>query len=619
MNGNIEKNNKTKRNNSKKPINTKDKKVLIIWVIIIIVCLYFYKITSVVSEGKEKISYDTFYSHIEQGHIKTALKSGNIISGILQDGNKYMVYTPDNDVDLIRTLRQKNISFTVEPPRTFLVNLIYSMGPMLIFIAFLWFVVYRNMAAGGGKVFSFGKSRAKLSDQKKAKITFEDVAGVDEPKEELKEIIDYLKKPKKFQKLGGKIPKGVLLMGPPGTGKTLLAKAVAGEADVPFYSISGSDFVEMFVGVGASRVRDLFEQAKKSASASEKGCIIFIDEIDAVGRQRFSGIGGGHDEREQTLNALLVEMDGFDTNEGVILIAATNRPDVLDPALLRPGRFDRQVVIDRPDIVGREEILKVHTKNVKIAEDVDLKVIARQTPGFSGADLANLVNEGALLAARFDKKTVGMHELEVSIERVVAGLERKSRVISDEEKKIIAYHESGHAILAALIPEVDPLHKVTIIPRGFALGYTMQLPEKDKYLKSKKEFLGELTVLLGGRVAEILKFGEVTTGAANDLERATDIAHKMVCMFGMSDKLGHLTFGRRDKELFLGRDIVRERDFSEETALKIDMEVRAVVESCYLRAEKLLKDNMDKLDKLAELLLEKEIVIADDVLSLLKN
>jgi cell division protease FtsH len=612
-------NNKQNSNKNKKKFNDKDKKSIFIWIIVAVLVFYFFNISNMMAGSSKKLNYGDFYKYVETGYVKKAVKAGNIISGQLKDGSQFKVYVADNDKELIKVLRDNVTFFDVQPPKTFLVNLVYSMLPMFIFIAFLWFFVYRNMASGGGKVFSFGKSKAKLA-KNTGGITFKDVAGVEEAKEELQEIIDYLKHPKKFQRLGGKIPKGVLLMGPPGTGKTLLAKAVAGEANVPFYNISGSDFVEMFVGVGASRVRDLFEQAKKSSISSEKGSIIFIDEIDAVGRQRFSGIGGGHDEREQTLNALLVEMDGFDTKEGVILIAATNRPDVLDPALLRPGRFDRQVVIDRPDIIGREAILKVHVKNIKLSKDVDLKIIARQTPGFSGADIANLVNEAALLAARLGEKEVNMKELEASIERVLAGLERKSRVIGDDEKEIVSYHESGHAILAYLIEEVDPLHKVSIIPRGVAaLGYTMQLPEKDKYLKSKKEFLGEITVLLGGRVSENLKFNEFTTGSQNDIERATELAHRMVCVYGMSENLGNLTFGRRDKEVFLGRDMLRDRDYSEETAVKIDKEVRRIVDECYERAVSLLKEHWGSLDKLAKVLLEHEVVTLDIVKKVLNG
>jgi cell division protease FtsH len=496
-------------------------------------------------------------------------------------------------------------------------NIFYSLGPMVLFILFLWLFVYRGNAAGGGRVWAFGKSRAVLASDSKLKVTFEDVAGVDEAKEELKEVIEFLKDPRKFQRLGGKIPKGVLLMGPPGTGKTLLAKAVAGEANVPFLSISGSDFVEMFVGVGASRVRDLFEQAKKSAKISGRGAIVFIDEIDAVGRQRFAGIGGGHDEREQTLNALLVEMDGFNTQEGVILIAATNRPDVLDPALLRPGRFDRQIVIDRPDIVGREAILKVHTRSVKLDKDADLNAIARQTPGFSGADLANLVNEAALLAARRNKETVTMAELQESIERVMAGPERKSRVISKREKSIISYHESGHALLALTTPGADPLHKVSILPRGMALGYTIRLPIEDRYIVTKDELLGQIVGLLGGRASEEMIFNEISTGAQNDIEVATAIARKMVTRFGMSDRMGHLTFGHREEQIFLGRDIIEERNYSDQTALLIDQEVRRIIDECYKRASDELTKHKDKLVALAGKLLEKEVMDVDEIRTLL--
>ncbi|MEI6863373.1 MAG: ATP-dependent zinc metalloprotease FtsH, partial [Candidatus Omnitrophota bacterium] len=495
---------------------------------------------------------------------------------------------------------------------------VYSLGPMIVFILFLWLFAYRSPGGGGGRgVMSFGKSRAMLASDQNLRITFADVAGVDEAKEELQEIIGFLKDPKKFQRLGGKIPKGVLLMGPPGTGKTLLAKAVAGEANVPFLSISGSDFVEMFVGVGASRVRDLFDQAKKSAKQSGKGAIIFIDEIDAVGRQRFAGVGGGHDEREQTLNALLVEMDGFNTQEGVILIAATNRPDVLDPALLRPGRFDRQVVIDRPDIVGREAILKVHTRSVKLDKTADLGTIARGTPGFSGADLANLVNEAALLAARRNKESVTMNELHESIERVMAGPERKSRIISKEEKAIISYHESGHALLALVTPGAEPLHKVSILPRGMALGYTIRLPLEDRYIVRKEELLGRIVGLLGGRVSEELIFNEVSTGAQNDLEVATAIARKMVTRFGMSEKMGNITFGHREEQIFLGRDMIEDRSYSDQTALLIDQEVRRIVDDCYKRAKEELEKHKEKLKVLAEKLLEKEVMDVEEIRNLL--
>ncbi len=488
-------------------------------------------------------------------------------------------------------------------------GLLFNFLIPVIFFALLWIFFIRQMQAGGNRALSFGKSRAKLLSEDHPRITFNDIAGVDEAKQELQEIIDFLKDPKKFQKLGAKIPKGVLLYGPPGCGKTLLAKAISGEAGVPFFSISGSDFVEMFVGVGASRVRDMFEQGRKNAPA-----LIFIDEIDAVGRQRFAGIGGGHDEREQTLNQLLAEMDGFDTKEGVILLAATNRPDVLDAALLRPGRFDRQIEVYSPDLRGREGILRVHANKVVMDKGLDIKVIAQKTPGFSGADLANVVNEAALLAARRDKQTVTMEEFEEATERVVAGPERKSRVISVYERSIVAYHESGHALLALLIPEADPLHKVSIIPRGGqALGYTLQLPLEDRYLTTKKELLGRMTVFLGGRVSEELVYHEATTGAQNDLEMVTQVARKMVCEFGMSKKLGPITFREREDRLFLGRDITREKHYSEKIALDIDSEVRSLVDECYHRAESLLTDNRDKLDMLAEALKKREVLDGKEV------
>ncbi|MFH1856777.1 MAG: ATP-dependent zinc metalloprotease FtsH [Candidatus Omnitrophota bacterium] len=565
----------------------------------------------------EHVSYNDFFQMVsdnsQQQQIKNAVKKENTIEGELSDGTKYTVNIPENDQDMIKLLRQNVVDFDVEPPHTFWMNVIFSVGPLLLFFAFFWFLIYRSAAQGGGKVLAFGKSRARLSAGK-AKVTFDDVAGVDEAKEELREVIDFLKDPKKFQHIGGKIPKGILLVGHPGTGKTMLAKAVSGEAGVPFFSISGSDFVEMFVGVGASRVRDLFEQAKRTAHIGGKGAIIFIDEIDAVGRQRFSGIGGGHDEREQTLNQLLSEMDGFDTQEGVIIIAATNRPDVLDPALLRPGRFDRHIVVDRPDIKGREAILKVHARNIKLDEGVDLNTIARRTPGFSGADIANLVNEAALLAARYNKTKVAMSEMEAAIERVVAGPERKSRVISDYEKNIVAYHESGHALLSLLVKDVDPLHKVSIIPRGMAaLGYTLQLPLEDRYIVTKKELIGKLIVFLGGRASEELMCNESTTGAQNDLEMTTLIARRMVCEFGMSDKLGHITFGHRKEQVFLGRDIGEERNYSDFTAQEIDKEIKIIVEDCYRKAKELLSQNKEKLQKLAETLREKEVMGEEEV------
>lgn len=596
---------------------------MVIWALIILGAVYMFNSVSPSGEKPiQEIPYAKFYEiakdPVKAQTIKACVKTENILRGEFTGGARFVVNIPDSDPDMLKVLRENVKDFDVKPPKTLLMNLFYSLGPMVLFILFLWLFAYRNPGgAGGGRIWSFGKSRATLASEDRLKITFEDVAGVDEAKEELKEVIEFLKDPKKFQRLGGKIPKGVLLMGPPGTGKTLLAKAVAGEANVPFLSISGSDFVEMFVGVGASRVRDLFEQAKKSAKTSGRGAIIFIDEIDAVGRQRFAGIGGGHDEREQTLNALLVEMDGFNTQEGVILVAATNRPDVLDPALLRPGRFDRQIVIDRPDIVGREAILNVHAKAIKLDKSVDLKYIARQTPGFSGADLANLVNEGALLAARRGKEVVAMDEIEESIERVMAGPEKKSRVISKHEKAIISYHESGHALLALVIPGADPLHKVSILPRGMALGYTIRLPLEDRYITTREELLGRITGLLGGRVSEEITFNELSTGAQNDIEVATAIARKMVTRFGMSEKLGHLTFGHREEQVFLGRDLIDERNYSDQTALVIDQEVRSIIDACYKQAKEELLKNQDKLKALAERLLEKEVMDVEEVKILL--
>ena len=575
-----------------------------------------------VEKPAQALGYSKFYAMLKDNgvtkNIKSCFKVDNIIKGKLADDSNFSVMVPENDQDLIRSLRENVKDFDVRPRSAWL-DLLYSLGPMVLFILFLWLFAYRGQGGGGpgGKIWSFGKSRVMLASDQNLRITFADVAGVDEAKQELQEIIEFLKDPKKFQRLGGKIPKGVLLMGPPGTGKTLLAKAVAGEASVPFLSISGSDFVEMFVGVGASRVRDLFDQAKKSAKVSGKGAIIFIDEIDAVGRQRFAGIGGGHDEREQTLNALLVEMDGFNTQEGVILIAATNRPDVLDPALLRPGRFDRQVVIDRPDIVGREAILKVHSRNIKLDKAADLSIISRHTPGFSGADLANLVNEAALLAARRNKDSVTMVELQESIERVMAGPERKSRVISKDEKAIISYHESGHALLALVTPGAEPLHKVSILPRGMALGYTIRLPLEDRYIVRKEELLGRIVGLLGGRVSEEIIFNEVSTGAQNDLEVATAIARKMVTRFGMSEKMGNLTFGHREEQIFLGRDLMEERNYSDQTALLIDQEVRRIIDDCYTRAKNELLKHKDKLKVLAEKLLEKEVMEVEEIRTLL--
>jgi cell division protease FtsH len=581
----------------------------------------FQWVFSSLEETSREMTYKEFYQMVETnretGQIVSAVKMREQIAGKLNDGRQFTVNVLDEDPDLVRLMRENVPDFDIKPPQTFLSNLFYSLGPMLIFILFLWFFIYRGASAGGGKMLSFGKAKAKLATKDKMTVTFGDVAGIEEAKEELKEIIEFLKAPRKFQKLGGKMPKGVLLMGPPGTGKTLLAKAVAGEAEVPFFSISGSDFVEMFVGVGASRVRDLFDQAKKSAKTSQKGCIIFMDEIDAVGRQRFSGIGGGHDEREQTLNALLSEMDGFDTATGVILIAATNRPDVLDAALMRPGRFDRQVVVDLPDIGGREAILKVHARDVKMRKDVDLYKMAQQTAGFSGADLANIINEAALLGARKNKDAVGSEDLQEAMERVLAGPQRKSRNISEEEKKIIAYHEAGHALMSFLIEGADPLHKVTIISRGMALGYTMQLPSHDRYLYREKQFIGKIAGMLAGRASEEVAFGEISTGAQDDIKKATELARDMVTQYGMSERLGHLTVGKRHSQIFLGRDIAEERNYSEETAKVIDEEVKKIVDHCYAVAKSKLSGNKDKLDLLAVKLIEKETMDESEVRELL--
>lgn len=601
---------------AKKPQPQNGKNILI-WFLILMGLFYLIRVAPATFEAPlVELSYSKFFNVLENNKetqtIASAIITENIIRGRLTDGSRFLVNVPLEDPDLLRLLRSKISDFDVKPPKTVLMNLFISFGPLLLFVVFLYFM-YRGAAQGGGRIWSFGKSRAQQVIQGKMKITFKDVAGVDEAKEELQEIIEFLKDPKRFQSLGGKIPKGVLLLGPPGCGKTLLAKAVAGEAGVPFFSISGSDFVEMFVGVGASRVRDLFEQAKKSAKLSLKGSIIFIDEIDAVGRQRFAGIGGGHDEREQTLNALLVEMDGFNTQEGVILIAATNRPDVLDPALLRPGRFDRQIVVDMPDIIGREAILKVHAKAIKVDKAVDLQAMARRTPMFSGADIANLVNEAALLAARRNKKSVEMDDFEEAAERVMAGPERKSKVISKEEKKITAYHEAGHALLSFLTPEANPLHKVTILPRGLALGYTFAPPHEDRHLYTKKKLLAQIVVTLGGRVSEELMFNEISSGAQDDLRKITDLARVMVTRFGMSERLGYITFGKPHEHVFLGRDITEIRDYSEETARLIDAEVKKIIDDCYARAKDILSINEEKLKNLAERLLEKEVLTETEV------
>lgn len=600
---------KKKKGFSKDFMDRRPLKPVVIWLLVGIGLLYLFQINNIARRGVRHPSYSQFYESVKNGDVQKAELMGEIVRGEYTDGQRFILNIPPQDPALIAVLRKNVRDFMIQPETNIWTNLLFSLAPMLLFIGFLWFFVYRQVKGVGTGALSFGKSRARLLTKERDKVTFKDVAGVDEAKEELQEIIEFLKDPKKFQKLGGRIPKGVLLMGPPGSGKTLLAKSVAGEADVPFFTISGSDFVEMFVGVGASRVRDLFEQGKKHAP-----CIIFIDEIDAVGRHRGAGIGGGHDEREQTLNALLVEMDGFNTQEGVIIMAATNRPDVLDPALLRPGRFDRQVVVDLPDLQGRLGILKVHTQKVMLTKDVDLSVVARGTPGFSGADLANLVNEAALLAARNDKKSIGLEELEEARDKVRWGRERRSRTISEEDRRITAYHESGHALVLHLLPETEPLHKVTIIPRGMAyLGATMQLPEQDRYTESRKELLGQIAGMMGGRVAEEVMFGEISSGAANDIKNATNLARKMVCEWGMSEKLGPMTFGEREEHIFLGREITRSVDYSESTAIDIDKEVRRIIDESYQRARKLILENKDKLIALAETLLKKEVMEGKEV------
>ena len=582
------------------------------YLLIIIVMIWMFDYYSGGTEKKDDMSYTSFLQHVQQDDIKQVTIVDNIISGKLKDGQEFSTVVPDDDT-LISRLEAKNVEIRAElPPQPpWWTGILSSMLPMLLIVG-LWFLLM-NQSNGGGRVMNFGKSRARRYDEDKVKVTFKDVAGADEAKQELEEVVEFLKHPQKYNELGAKIPKGVLLYGPPGTGKTLLAKAVAGEAGVPFFSISGSDFVEMFVGVGASRVRDLFEQAKKSAP-----CIVFIDEIDAVGRQRGAGLGGGHDEREQTLNQLLVEMDGFGANEGIIMIAATNRPDILDPALLRPGRFDRQIVVDRPDIKGRQEILKVHVKGKPIGQDVELNVIAQRTPGFTGADLSNLVNEAALMTARKNKKVINMPEMEEAAERVIMGPERKSRVISDKEKRLTAYHEGGHTVVGMLLDNTDPVHKVTIIPRGRAGGYTLSLPKEDRYYATRSEMLDELKVLLGGRVAEALVLKEISSGASNDLQRATTLARQMICEYGMSENIGPVTFGHRQDQVFLGRDIARDKDYSEEVAAEIDKEVRSFIEDAYAATEKLLSDNIDKLHVIAEALIERETLEADEISELIK-
>jgi cell division protease FtsH len=576
--------------------------------------ILLFNLVSTPKKMEDEIIFSDFMTRVKTGEVEDVVIKENLITGRLKDGKKFRTYSAGYP-DLVNELMAKGVKIAAKPPEQnpWYVNFFFSWGP-IIFLALVWIFFMRQMQTGGNKALSFGKSRARLVSDKSVKITFADVAGIEEAKAEVQEIIDFLKDPQKFSKLGGKIPKGVLLVGSPGSGKTLLAKAIAGEAGVPFFSISGSDFVEMFVGVGASRVRDLFEQAKKSAP-----CIVFIDEIDAVGRHRGAGLGGGHDEREQTLNQLLVEMDGFEGTEGVIILAATNRPDVLDPALLRPGRFDRQVVVPIPDVKGRLEILKVHTRKIPLDSDVNLELIARGTPGFSGADLSNLVNEAALLAARKSKSKVDMPEFEAAKDKVLMGVERKSMIISDEEKKNTAYHEAGHALVAKLTPGTDPIHKVSIIPRGRALGVTQQLPLDDRYTYSKDYLLKTLNVLLGGRAAEELALHHMTTGAGNDLERATDLARRMVTEWGMSEKLGPLTFGKKDEQIFLGREIAKHKDYSEKIAEEIDDEVRSLVTGAYEESKKLLSESYEVLDSFAKALLEKETMDGHELDELIKG
>jgi cell division protease FtsH len=578
------------------------------WVALVVLGVLIWNVSTKLQTHEKTVTFSEFMSWADSGSVARVTITGQDVSGFTKSSEHFQTYAPAQYDGLVNKLIEKGVQVTAkEPTASPWATLLYSWGPMLLIIGF-WIFFMRQMQSGGNKALSFGKSKAKLSSSSQKKVTFKDVAGVDEAKDELQEIIEFLKEPQKFQKLGGRIPKGVLLMGSPGTGKTLLARAVAGEANVPFFSISGSDFVEMFVGVGASRVRDLFEQGKKNAP-----CIVFIDEIDAVGRHRGAGLGGGHDEREQTLNQLLVEMDGFESNEGVILVAATNRPDVLDPALLRPGRFDRRIVVNRPDVKGREGILGVHTRKIPMSDDVEVPVLARGTAGFSGADLANLVNEAALNAARFNQKVVRMHDFEYAKDKVLMGSERRSMIISDEEKRVTAIHEAGHALLTVLLPHADPIHKVTIIPRGMALGLTQQLPIDEKHNYSRDYLNDRIAILLGGRIAEEITMDSLTTGAGNDLERSTEMARQMVCEWGMSNAMGPLTFGKKEEQIFLGREIAQHQDYSEDTALKIDHEVKHFITTNYDRAHALLTAHKGPLMAIAEALLAREVLDADQV------
>jgi cell division protease FtsH len=590
-------------------------KTLILWVVLICVAVLLFTVVRTGQGPKEEqITFTQLVDKIQEGQVAEMNITGNEVHGLYQNHQSgFHTFIPPNYPDIYNLLRDKKVNVNIKDTSSGnWISILLNASPFIVLLGF-WLFMMRQMQSGGNKALSFGKSRARLHSTQQKKVTFKDVAGVEEAKEELQEIIEFLREPQKFQKLGGRIPKGVLLIGPPGTGKTLLARAIAGEASVPFFSISGSDFVEMFVGVGASRVRDLFEQGKKNAP-----CIIFIDEIDAVGRHRGAGLGGGHDEREQTLNQLLVEMDGFESNEGVILVAATNRPDVLDPALLRPGRFDRRVVVGRPDVQGREAILRVHTKKIPLGDNVDLSVLARGTPGLAGADLANLVNEAALNAARQNRKVVMMLDFELAKDKILMGAERKSLILSEAEKRNTAYHEAGHALVAALLPNADPLHKVTIIPRGMALGVTMQLPIDDKHSYNREYLLAQLAILMAGRIAEEKYMHHMTTGAGNDIERATDLARKMVCEWGMSD-LGPLSFGKKEEQIFLGREIAQHRDYSEETAIRIDEQVKKLVQGGYDTAAKILDERSEAMVKIAETLLEREILDGNEVMQIING
>ncbi|NPV92599.1 MAG: ATP-dependent metallopeptidase FtsH/Yme1/Tma family protein [Firmicutes bacterium] len=594
-------------------------KNLAIYLLIVLIAVSAFRWTAEPDKSPKTIDYKTFYQYVETDKVKSVqiVLEDNVahISAVLKNNDEKIQSEGPQDQSLVTLLREKNVESNFKGPTQppWWTSLLSTFLPILLLIGFVFFMMQQTQG-GGSRVMQFGKSRARLHTDEKKRVTFEDVAGADEAKEELQEVVEFLKQPKKFTEMGARIPKGVLLFGAPGTGKTLLARAVAGEAGVPFFSISGSDFVEMFVGVGASRVRDLFDQAKKNSP-----CIVFIDEIDAVGRHRGAGLGGGHDEREQTLNQLLVEMDGFSANEGIIVVAATNRPDILDPALLRPGRFDRHITVDRPDVVGRKAILKVHSKDKPLDNNIDLEVLARRTPGFTGADIANMMNEAALLAARRGKNRIAMDDLEAAIERVIAGPEKKSRVISDQEKQLVAYHEAGHAVVGAVLPNTDPVHKISIIPRGRAGGYTLLLPTEDRYYATRSRLLDEVTVLLGGRVAESLVLKEISTGAQNDLERATLLVRKMITEFGMSDELGPITYGHKQEQVFLGRDISRDRNYSEAVAQSIDRESRKLIDDCYHKAENILTENMHKLELVAKTLIVKETLEGPEFEELMKS